>query len=156
MLERLNMIDKLRGSHFVKKYSVQFIIRRKAVRAVLFLGQQAARIVADVAGAAREFDKMLLENAREHGVDVQEGVRVLEVLFEGQRAVGVRDSGRRWHAARRAGRCGRRCQRAKLDDHEPAGIARMGSRAEEGGAVDVLEGANAIPAKTKARRWSFK
>ena len=33
---------------------------------------------------------MLLNNAREHGVDVQEGVRVLEVLFEGERAVGVR------------------------------------------------------------------
>jgi flavin-dependent dehydrogenase len=33
---------------------------------------------------------MMLENAREQGVDVQEGVRVLEVLFEGSRAVGVR------------------------------------------------------------------
>lgn len=33
---------------------------------------------------------MMLDNAREHGVDVRQGVRVLEVLFEGQRAVGVR------------------------------------------------------------------
>jgi flavin-dependent dehydrogenase len=32
----------------------------------------------------------MLDNAKEHGVDVQQGVRVLEVLFEGQRAVGVR------------------------------------------------------------------
>jgi flavin-dependent dehydrogenase len=32
----------------------------------------------------------MLENAREHGVQVHEGVRVLEVLFEGSRAVGVR------------------------------------------------------------------
>ena len=32
----------------------------------------------------------MLDNAREHGVDVQEGVRVLEVLFDGERAVGVR------------------------------------------------------------------
>jgi flavin-dependent dehydrogenase len=37
-----------------------------------------------------EFDQMLLDNAREHGVEVHEGVRVLEVLFEGERAVGVR------------------------------------------------------------------
>ncbi len=37
-----------------------------------------------------EFDHLMLKNAREHGVDVQEGVRVLEVLFEGDRAVGVR------------------------------------------------------------------
>jgi flavin-dependent dehydrogenase len=37
-----------------------------------------------------EFDQLMLENALEHGVDVQQGVRVLEVIFEGERAVGVR------------------------------------------------------------------
>ena len=36
-----------------------------------------------------EFDQMMLDNAREHGVDAHEGVRVLDVLFEGDRAVGV-------------------------------------------------------------------
>jgi flavin-dependent dehydrogenase len=36
-----------------------------------------------------EFDQMMLDNAREKGVDVHEGVRVLDVLFEGERAVGV-------------------------------------------------------------------
>ena len=52
-----------------------------------------------------EFDKMMLDNAREHGVEVHEGVRVLEVLFEGDRAVGVHDPGRR---TARVARCGRR------------------------------------------------
>jgi flavin-dependent dehydrogenase len=37
-----------------------------------------------------EFDQMLLDNARKHGVDVYEGVRVLDVLFEGERALGIR------------------------------------------------------------------
>jgi flavin-dependent dehydrogenase len=37
-----------------------------------------------------EFDQMMLQNAREHGVEAHEGVRVLDVLFEGERAVGVR------------------------------------------------------------------
>ncbi|HYT92417.1 MAG TPA: NAD(P)/FAD-dependent oxidoreductase, partial [Gemmataceae bacterium] len=37
-----------------------------------------------------EFDLMMLNNAREHGVEVHEGVRGLEVLFEAERAVGVR------------------------------------------------------------------
>jgi flavin-dependent dehydrogenase len=37
-----------------------------------------------------EFDQMMLENAREHGVDAHEGVRVHEVIFDGGRAVGVR------------------------------------------------------------------
>jgi len=32
---------------------------------------------------------MMLDNARAHGVEVHEGTRVLEVLFDGQRAVGV-------------------------------------------------------------------
>jgi flavin-dependent dehydrogenase len=36
-----------------------------------------------------EFDQMMLDNAREHGVDVHEGVRVVDVLFEGDRAIGV-------------------------------------------------------------------
>jgi flavin-dependent dehydrogenase len=42
-----------------------------------------------------EFDQMMLDNAREHGVDAHEGVRVLDVLFEGDRA------GRRPHQATR-------------------------------------------------------
>jgi flavin-dependent dehydrogenase len=37
-----------------------------------------------------EFDKLMLDNARQHGVEVHEGVRVTEVLMEGDRAVGVR------------------------------------------------------------------
>jgi flavin-dependent dehydrogenase len=37
-----------------------------------------------------EFDKILLDNSRKHGVDVREGHRVLEVVFEGDTAVGVR------------------------------------------------------------------
>ena len=45
---------------------------------------------------------MMLDNAREHGVDVHEGVRVLEVLFEGDRAVGVTDQGRGRHRPRGA------------------------------------------------------
>jgi flavin-dependent dehydrogenase len=36
-----------------------------------------------------EFDQMMLDNAREHGVEVHEGVRVREVLFDGDRATGV-------------------------------------------------------------------
>jgi flavin-dependent dehydrogenase len=33
---------------------------------------------------------MMLDNAREHGVEAHEGVRVMEVLFDGDRATGVR------------------------------------------------------------------
>jgi flavin-dependent dehydrogenase len=37
-----------------------------------------------------EFDKMMFDNAREHGVDAHDGVHVLDVLFEGDRATGIR------------------------------------------------------------------
>jgi flavin-dependent dehydrogenase len=37
-----------------------------------------------------EFDQMMLNNARELGVAAHEGVRVLDVLFDGDRAIGVR------------------------------------------------------------------
>jgi len=36
---------------------------------------------------------MMLDNAREHGVEVFEETRVLDVLFEGERAVGLRVAG---------------------------------------------------------------
>jgi flavin-dependent dehydrogenase len=38
----------------------------------------------------QEFDQLMLDNARAHGVEVHEGARVLNVIFEGDRAVGVR------------------------------------------------------------------
>lgn len=37
-----------------------------------------------------QFDQLLLENSRAHGVEVREGHQVVEVLFEAGRAVGVR------------------------------------------------------------------
>jgi 2-polyprenyl-6-methoxyphenol hydroxylase-like FAD-dependent oxidoreductase len=37
-----------------------------------------------------QFDQILLENSRKHGVDVREGHRVSEVLFDGDRVTGAR------------------------------------------------------------------
>ena len=62
-----------------------------------------------------EFDQMMLDNAREHGVEVHEGARVLEVLFEGDRAVGVRvmdDDGGRERSAGPGRRRRQRTERA--------------------------------------------
>ena len=45
------MLPKMKASHFVKKYSVQFVnASRQAVGAVLLRRQQAARVLADLAG----------------------------------------------------------------------------------------------------------
>ncbi len=91
VLKRLKMLDKMRGSHFVKKYSVQFVNQHgKLSEPFYFLDHKPHESSQTWQVLRSEFDQMLLENAREQGVDVHEGVRVLEVLFEGQRAVGVR------------------------------------------------------------------
>jgi flavin-dependent dehydrogenase len=91
VLKRLDMLDKMRGSHFVKKYSVQFVnARGQLSEPFYFLDHKPHESSQTWQVVREEFDQMLLQNAREHGVDVHEGARVLEVLFEGGRAVGVR------------------------------------------------------------------
>jgi flavin-dependent dehydrogenase len=91
VLKRLDMLDKLKGSHFVKKYSVQFVnARGKLSEPFYFLEHRPHESSQTWQVVRGELDQMLLDNARAHGVAVHEGVRVLEVLFEGERAVGVR------------------------------------------------------------------
>ena len=139
VLKRLNMLPKMRSSHYVKKYSVQFVGASGRLSEPFYFVDHKPHECSQTWQVRRsEFDQLMLNNAREHGVDVQEGVRVLEVLFEGARAVGVRiidAGGSEQHCPSR--RRGRR-QRTKLDDHEPAGAARVGSAAQEGRPVDVL------------------
>jgi flavin-dependent dehydrogenase len=85
------MLPKMKGSPFVKKYSVQFVnARGKLSEPFYFLEHNPHECSQTWQVVRSELDQMLLDNAREHGVAVHEGVRVLEVLFEGQRAVGVR------------------------------------------------------------------
>src|SRR5262245_1655747 len=91
VLRRLNMLPKMKGSHFVKKYSVQFVNQHgKLSEPFYFVDHKPHESSQTWQVYRQEFDQLMLDNAREHGVEVQEGVRVLEVLFEGARAVGVR------------------------------------------------------------------
>jgi flavin-dependent dehydrogenase len=91
VLERLGMLPKMQRSHFVKKYSVQFVNSAGRESAPFYFWDNKPHECSQTWQVVRsEFDQMMLENAREHGVDAREGVRVHEVLFEGDRAVGVR------------------------------------------------------------------
>src|SRR5947208_3368846 len=91
VLQRLDMLDKMKNSHFVKKYSVQFVNQHGKVSEPFYFMEHKPHECSQTWQVLREeFDQMMLENAREHGVQVHEGMRVLEVLFEGDRAVGVR------------------------------------------------------------------
>ena len=91
VLQRLNMLPKMQNSAFVKKHSVQFVNSIGKESAPFYFSDNKPHECSQTWQVVRsEFDKMMLDNAREHGVDAQEGVRVLEVLFEGDRAVGVK------------------------------------------------------------------
>ncbi len=91
VLKRLNMLPKMQASPFVKKYSVQFVNSKGRESAPFYFWDNKPHECSQTWQVVRsEFDKMMLDNAREHGVDAQEGVRVLEVLFDGNRAVGVK------------------------------------------------------------------
>src|SRR6187549_3059441 len=91
VLQRLNMLPKMKASPFVKKYSVQFVNASGRLSAPFYFHDNKPHECSQTWQVVRsEFDQMMLQNAREHGVAVHEGVRVHEVLFNGDRAVGVR------------------------------------------------------------------
>src|SRR5215207_7706393 len=91
VLKRLNMLPKMQASHFVKKYSVQFVNASGKLSAPFYFWDNKPHECSQTWQVVRsEFDQMMLENAREHGVAAHEGARVMDVIFEGERAVGVR------------------------------------------------------------------
>jgi flavin-dependent dehydrogenase len=90
VLKRLNMLEKMQKSHFVKKYSVQFVNASGKLSAPFYFHDNKPHECSQTWQVVRsEFDQMMLANAREHGVDAHEGVHVIDVIFEGDRAVGV-------------------------------------------------------------------
>ncbi|MFM7833598.1 MAG: NAD(P)/FAD-dependent oxidoreductase, partial [Planctomycetaceae bacterium] len=90
-LKRLNMLDKMKRSCFVKKRSVQFVSANGKASAPFYFEDNNPHECSQTWQVVRsEFDLLMLNNAREHGVEAHEGARVLDVLFDGDRASGVR------------------------------------------------------------------
>ena len=91
VLDRLGMLAKLRGSPFVEKHSVQFVSEQGRLSEPFYFADYKPHESSRTWQVSRaEFDALMLDNAREHGAEIREGVRVLDVLFEAGRAVGVR------------------------------------------------------------------
>jgi flavin-dependent dehydrogenase len=91
-LQRLGLIDQMRGSAFVKKYSVQFVSPSgRASQPFYFFDRYDRETVAQTWQVLRsEFDQMLLNNARAKGAHVKEETTVLELLKDGGRVIGAR------------------------------------------------------------------
>lgn len=91
VLQRSGMLEKLRKSAFVKKYSVQFVSESGRLSEPFYFNEHDPRECSQTWQVLRsEFDHMLLENAREKGAKAFEGVRVTDVLMEGDKALGAR------------------------------------------------------------------
>ena len=89
-LQRLGLIEKLKQSHFQKKYSVQFYSSSGRGSAPFYFCDSDPHESSVTWQVLRsEFDQMLLEHATESGVGVKRGVSVQKVLFEEDKAIGV-------------------------------------------------------------------
>ncbi len=89
--KRLGLLDKLRTSGFPLKESVQFVSASGRDSEPYYFTDRDPNEWSVTWQVCRDrFDKMMLDNAVEHGLEVRQGVSVGEVLFDGDRAVGVR------------------------------------------------------------------
>jgi flavin-dependent dehydrogenase len=81
-LERLGMIPKLRASHFVKKFSVNFVQPDgHRSQPFYFYTRYDKETIAQTWQVKRsEFDQMLLNSAREKGAQVMEETKVTSLL----------------------------------------------------------------------------
>ena len=99
-LQRIGMVEKLNKSHFPRKYAVQFASQDGRVSAPFYFHEHLQHEAAVTWQVVRgEFDQMLLENAREKGVEVREETKATSHLRDRQagapgRVVGVTAAGR--------------------------------------------------------------
>jgi flavin-dependent dehydrogenase len=87
---RMGILEKLRQSPFVRKYSVQFANPAgKESRPFYFFEANHHESAVTWQVTRAEFDLMLLEHAAEQGATVYQETQIKRVLFEGDRAYGV-------------------------------------------------------------------
>ena len=87
---RLGLLEKLKESPFVRKYSVQFANSAgKESRPFYFFEAVHHESAVTWQVTRAQFDHLLLNHAAEQGATVHQGVLVKQVLFDGDRAVGV-------------------------------------------------------------------
>jgi flavin-dependent dehydrogenase len=91
VFKRLGVLDKMKKSGYAQKVGVQFVNHMGRESAPFLFRWNDPHECSETWHVPRpEFDQMLFENAAEHGADCRQGVRVLDVLMEGDRAVGVK------------------------------------------------------------------
>jgi flavin-dependent dehydrogenase len=90
-LQRMGMIERMKGSHFPKKYSVQFVSSDgRASQPFYFFRQLKHEASCTWQVLRSEFDQLLMNNAREKGAEVIEEMTVRETIQKDGYVTGVR------------------------------------------------------------------
>ena len=83
VFKRIGMLEKLKASNFVRKHSVQFVnATGRESQPFYFEDMNPHECSVTWQVLRSEFDKMLLENAAEHGAEVWQDANVTDVTFE--------------------------------------------------------------------------
>jgi flavin-dependent dehydrogenase len=90
-LKRLGVLERMKNSQFVKKVSVQFINSSGKESQPFYFKEHDPHESSQTWQVERaDFDKLLFDNAGEKGADCFDQTRVLDVLTDGPRAIGVK------------------------------------------------------------------
>jgi flavin-dependent dehydrogenase len=89
-LKRIGMLDKLKDSHFTKKYSICFVSPNGKQSQPFFFDSHFDHPATQTWQVLRsEFDQLMRDNAREKGVEIIEDMKVERIVEEQGRVVGV-------------------------------------------------------------------
>ena len=90
-LKRMGLLEQMQSRGFVRKQSVQFVSASGKESQPFFFPDHDPRECSTTWQVERsEFDQMMVEHAASCGADVRDETRVLDVLMEDARVVGVR------------------------------------------------------------------
>ena len=90
-LQRIGVLERMKTSHFTKKYSVQFVGASGRASVPFYFFQQLEHDASMTWQVLRsEFDQMLLDNAREKGAEVIEEITARELIQSHGAVAGVR------------------------------------------------------------------
>ena len=90
-LQRIGVLDKMKGSEFTRKYSVQFVGTSGRASLPFYFFQQLKHEASQTWQVLRsEFDQLLLDNAREKGAQVLEEMTVRETILDHGAVAGVK------------------------------------------------------------------
>jgi flavin-dependent dehydrogenase len=91
LFEELGVLPRIRAAGFQPKYGALFTNETTGgTRQVIFREAWNAERPSAFHVKRKDFDGLLADHARDSGVELRRGLRAEEVLFEGDRAVGVR------------------------------------------------------------------